>query len=78
MAIALRSSSQFQPDFFPNSVHSHNRFHHGGRLSGSFSCFGVGVPLPSAIPTTIAGGTESTMNALLYSLFCILNQHHEM
>jgi hypothetical protein len=74
----MSSCSKSHPDFFPNSVHPHNRFHHGGRLSGSVSCFGVSVPLPSAITITIAGGNERTMNALLHSLPCIFIQNHKM
>jgi hypothetical protein len=36
------------------------------------------VPLPSAITTTIAGGNERTMNALLHSLSRISIHHHNM
>src|SRR5215204_1105895 len=62
----------------PNPVRAHNRFPHGGRVSDFFSCFGVYVPLLSAISNTIAGGSERTMNALLHSLPNIFMQHHKM
>jgi hypothetical protein len=45
------------------------------RIVGSCGCFGVGVPLSSAIASTLAGGNERTMNPPPYSPWRTFMQH---
>ena len=53
MARALKSLSQFHPDFVPNPDYSHNHTHQGGRLVGFAPSCAVGELLSSAIGRTI-------------------------
>jgi len=52
----MSSCIQTQTVFPPNSLSVHALL-----CRASLSCFGVGVPLPSAITCTIAGGDEFPM-----------------